>query len=60
MSYSKSEPDFSHCAINSVSNFVCIFYEPEPESDDCESDFSSVFMNLDICIFLNVYLHYSK
>ena len=38
MSYSESEPDFSNFAINS-------------ESDDSESDFNSVLMNLDICVF---------
>ena len=60
MTYSKSEPDFSNCAINSASNFVCIFYEPEPKSDDSESDFSLVFINLDTCTFLTLYLRYSK
>ena len=44
MSYSESEPD-SNFVINSLSTFS------ESESDDSESDFSSVFMNLDICIF---------
>ena len=47
MSYSESEPD-SNFAINKTSNFDSSF-ESNPES---ESDFSSVFMNLDICIFL--------
>ena len=55
MSYSKSESDFNF-AINSVSdfksNFVC-----ECES---ESDFSSVFMNLDICIFFILNSHSSN
>ena len=41
MSSSESEPD-SNFDINSASNFDCY----------SESDFSSVFMNLDICIFL--------
>ena len=45
MSYSESEPD-SNFAINSASNFD-FFSESESESD-----FSSVFMNLDICMFL--------
>ena len=44
MTYSKSELD-SNFAINSVSDF-----DFASESDS-ESDFSSVFMNLDICIF---------
>ena len=42
MTYSESESDFSF-AINSALDF-----DPASES---ESDFSSVFMNLDICIF---------
>ena len=44
MPYSESEPDFSNFAINSLSS--------KSESDYSESDFSSVFMNLDICAFL--------
>ena len=52
MSYSESEPDFSNFAINSASNFDPTFSESKSESDDSESDFSSVFINLDICIFL--------
>ena len=51
MSYSESEPDFNF-VINSASNFDPIFSESKSESDDSESDFSSVFINLDICIFL--------
>ena len=51
MSYSESEPDFNF-AINSLSNFDPSFSESKPECDESESDFSSVFMNLDICIFL--------
>ena len=51
MSYSESEPDFSSFAINSLSTFPPIFSESESESDDFESDFNSVFMNLDICVF---------
>ena len=39
MPYSESEPDFSNFAINSLSS-------------KSESDFSSVFINLNICIFL--------
>ena len=51
MSYSESEPDFSNFAINSLSTFAPIFSESKSESDDSESDFNSVFINLDICIF---------
>ena len=43
MPYSESEPDFSNFVINSLS--------PKSESDDSESDFNSVFVNLDIYIF---------
>ena len=45
MSYSESEPDFSNFVINSLSS------KSKSESDDSESDFNSVFINLDICIF---------
>ena len=60
MFYSESKPDFSNFAINSLSNFDPTFSESKSESDDSESDFSSVFMNLDICIFFTLYLHSSK
>ena len=60
MSYSESEPAFSNFAINSLSTFAPIFSESKSESDDSESDFSSVFMNLDICVFFTLYLHSSK
>ena len=43
MPYSESELDFFNFVINSLSS--------KSESDD--SDFSSVFINLDICIFLS-------
>ena len=46
-SYSESGPD-SNFSINSASNFD---YSSKSNSES-ESDFSSVFMNLDICIFL--------
>ena len=59
MFYSESESDFNF-AINSLSTFAPIFSESKSESDDYESDFSSVFMNLDICVSLNLYLHSSK
>ena len=53
ISYSESEPDSSF-AINMLSTFDPTFSESKSksESDDSESDFSSVFINLDICIFL--------
>ena len=57
MSYSESESDFGF-AINSVSDF-----DSASESDpklESESDFSSEFMNLDICIFFTLYLGSSK
>ena len=60
MTYSESEPDFSNFAINSLSSFAPIFSKCNSESDDSESDFSSVFINLDICIFFTLYLHSSK
>ena len=52
--YTESEPDFSNFAINSLSTFVLplFFSEFKSESDDSECYFSSVFMNLDICVFL--------
>ena len=52
MSYSESEPDFSNFVINSASTLSPIFSESKSESDDFESDFSSVFINLDVCVFL--------
>ena len=52
MSYLESEPDF----YNSLSTLAPIFSESEPESDDSESDFNSVFINLDICILFTLYL----
>ena len=52
MFYSESEPDFSNFAINSLSNFDPTFSESKSESDDSESDFNSVFINFDICVFL--------
>ena len=53
MPYSELEPGFSNFAINSLSS--------KSESDDSESDFSSLFINLDICIFLPyIYTLYIK
>ena len=48
MFYSESEPEFS----NSLSTLALIFSEAKSESNYSESDFSSVFMNLGICVFL--------
>ena len=56
MSYSESEPNFS----NSLSTFDPIFSDSESEPNYSESDFNSVFINLDICIFFTLYLHSSK
>ena len=53
MSYSESELD-SNFAISSVS-----YFDSASESDS-EFDSSSVFMNLDICIFFTLYFHSSK
>ena len=55
MTYSELEPD-SNFAVNSASNFDS-FSESYSES---EYEFSSVFMNLDICIFFSLHLHFSK
>ena len=46
MFYSESEPDFSNFVINLLSS------KSKSESDDSESDFNSVFINFDICVFL--------
>ena len=59
MHYSESEPD-STFVIISASNFGLIFSESNSESDEWESDFSSLFMNLDTFIFFTLYLHSSK
>ena len=45
MPYWESELDFFNFVINSLSS--------KYESDDSESDFSLVFINLNICIFLS-------
>ena len=60
MFYSESEPDFSNFANNSAWYFGPTFYESKSESDDSESDFNYVFMNLGICIFFTLYLQSSK
>ena len=54
MSYSESESDFSF-AINLLSDF-----DSTSKCDESESDFSSVFMNLVICIFFIWYLYFSE
>ena len=55
MSYSESGPD-SNFAINSASSF-----DSSSESNsEPESDFNSVFMNLDVCVSFIIYLHSSK
>ena len=46
----------SNFAINSISNFQ----SASESKSEPESDFSSVFMNPDICIFLILYFHSSK
>ena len=52
MTYIESEPD-SIFAINLLSNFVPTFSESKSESNsESESGFSSVLMNLDICVVL--------
>ena len=51
MTYSESGPD-SNFAISLLSNCDPAS-ESNSETDDSESDFSSVFMNLEICIFFN-------
>ena len=60
MFYSKSEPDFSNFVVNLLSNFDPTCFESKSESDDSDSDFSSVFMHLNICTFFTLYLHSSK
>ena len=59
-SESLSEPDFSNFAINSLSTLAPTFFDSKSEFDDSESDFNSVFMNQDLCIFFTLYLHSSK
>ena len=47
MFYSEAEPDFSNLVINSVLSKS----KSKSESNDSESDFNSVFINFDICVF---------
>ena len=56
----ESEPDFSNFAINSLKKYDPTFSESKSDESESEFDFSSVFINLDICIFLALYLHSSK
>ena len=56
MPYSESEPDFPNFATNSLSNFDPTFSESKTD----ESEFSSVFMNLDICISPYIYILLNK
>ena len=60
MSCWESEADFSNFVINSASNFDPIFSDTKSKSDDSESEFHLVFMNLDICIIFTLYLHSSR
>ena len=55
MLYSESGPD-SNFPFNSASN---VDYSSPESNFESESDFSSVFMNLDIIFFI-LYLHSSK
>ena len=50
MFYSELELSFSSFVINSLSSISKS--KSESESDDSESDFHSVFINFDICVFL--------
>ena len=60
MTYSESESDFN-IAINSVSGFDSTTSESGPESvSESESDFSSVFTNLEKNFFFTLHLHSSK
>ena len=49
MFYSESEPDFPNFVINSL------LYKSKSESDDSESDFNSVFINFDVCVFYLIF-----
>ena len=59
MSFSEWEPDFSYFSINLTSIFDPIFSDSNSESNESESesDFSSVFINLKICIFFSPYIY---
>ena len=59
MTYSESESDFNF-AINSASDFESASKSGSDSESESESDFSSAFMNLDICIFYILYLDSSK
>ena len=53
-SESLSEPD-SNFVINSLSTFDPTFSDSKSESDDSESNFSSVFIKLDTCLFYPIF-----
>ena len=55
MTYSESESDFSNFVINSLSTFDPTFSDSKSESDDSESNFSSVFIKLDTCLFYSIF-----
>ena len=57
MTYTESESDFSF-AINPVLDFDSA--SECNSNSESESDFSSVFMNLGICVFFILYLYSSK
>ena len=57
MSHLESESDFSNFAINLALDFDST---SKSESYDSESNFNSVFINLDICTFFTLHLHSSK
>ena len=52
MTYSESETNIFNYFINSLSS--------RSKSHDSESQYSSVFINLDICIIFTPYFHSSK
>ena len=59
MTYSESEPEFSF-AINSVSDIESASESGSNSESESESDFSSAFINLEICVLFILYLHSSK
>ena len=58
MTYSESGPDCNF-AIHSASKFDS-FDSTSKSDSESQSDFSSVFMNLYICIFFYLYIDSSK
>ena len=59
MTYSESDSDFSF-AINSASDFDSVSESGSESESDCKSNFSSVFMNLGVCILFTLCLRSSK